>query len=250
MQRFFFTDEVISDCSFIVTGDKADHISKVLRMSVGEKAVFCDGRFDSVCRITAVSKSSVCFEIESTVENDTEPNVDITVYQCLPKGEKMDEMVKRCVQFGATKIVPVLSRRCVSRPDRKSFGKKVERWNKIALSSAMQSMRGRVPRVEEIIDYAQAIERMKSYGRAFVCYELENRNSLEGGFSGVKDVAFLIGPEGGLDEAEALFAEQSGVQCVSLGKRILRTEDAAAFLIPIILYASGDLYRSAGKELI
>lgn len=240
MQRFFFDGEIISDNGFSVTGEKYDHICKVLRMSVGERVVFCDGVTDRVCRITSIDKSSVVFEIEDAFKNSTEPKTRITVFQCLPKGEKMDEMIKRCVQFGVSEIVPVLSKRCVARPDKKTYSKKVERWNKIALSSAMQSMRGIVPKVREIIDYGEAVRQMQMMEHAFVCYEGERELRFDNSMVG-NQVAFLIGPEGGLDGSEAQLATESGIKCVSLGRRILRTEDAAAFLIPIILFASRDL---------
>ena len=242
MQRFFFDDEVITDGQFTVTGEKHNHIVKVLRMSVGEKAVFCDGnKTDYECELLSCDKSSALFSVLSEYPNTTEPDVEITVFQCLPKGEKMDEMVKRSVQFGVHSVVPVLSRRCVARPDKKGLAKKVERLNKIARSSAMQSMRGIVPVVQDAIDYATALKMMKNYDTAYVCYEDEhglviNKNALSG-----KKIAILVGPEGGIDESEAEAAKNAGIPCISLGKRILRTEDAAVFAIPIILSLTDNL---------
>ncbi len=242
MQRFFFDDEKIIDGNFIVTGQKHNHIVKVLRMTVGEHAVFCDGSgTDFECELLSCDKQSAEFSVVKSYLNETEPQLKITVFQCLPKGEKMDEMVKRSVQFGAYSIVPVLSKRCVSRPDNKTMQKKVERLNKIALSSAMQSMRGIVPRVENAVDYKTALSMLKDFDNSYICYEDEHGFLVnQADFSG-KSVAILIGPEGGIDNSEVELAKEQGIQCISLGKRILRTEDAAPFAIPIILSATNNL---------
>lgn len=242
MQRFFFDDEIIENDLFAVTDDKHNHISRVLRMSVGERAVFCDGnKTDYICELVSCTKDNSVFRVVESKINETEPSVQITVFQCLPKGEKMDDMVKRCVQFGAYSIIPVMSSRCVVRLDKKGCAKKVERLNKIARSSAMQSMRGIIPVVGDVVDYKTAISMMKEYDTAYLCYEDEkklviNKASLSG-----DRVAILVGPEGGIDKQEADFAAELGIECVSLGKRILRTEDAAAFTIPIVLSMTDNL---------
>lgn len=242
MQRFFFDDEKITENRFSVVGEKHNHIVKVLRMTVGEHAVFCDGQGnDYECELVSCDKQHAEFYIVNSFENNTEPNIKITIFQCLPKGEKMDEMVKRSVQFGANSIVPVLSKRCVSRPDAKTMQKKVDRLNKIALSSAMQSMRGIVPRVENAVDYKTALSMLKDYDNSFICYEDEHGFSInDADFKG-NSLAILIGPEGGIDESEITLAKEQGIKSISLGRRILRTEDAAPFAIPIILSRTNNL---------
>lgn len=242
MQRFFFDDEIIENNTFVVTDDKHNHISRVLRMSVGESVVFCDGKkTDYICELVSCTKDGSFFRVIESVENETEPSVEITVFQCFPKGEKMDDMVKRCVQFGAYSIVPVFSSRCVVRPDKKGCAKKIDRLNKIARSSAMQSMRGIIPVVEDAVNYKTAISMMKDYDVAYLCYEDEKKLVVnKASFKG-KRVAILVGPEGGIDTHEADFAIEQGIECISLGKRILRTEDAAVFAIPIILSMTDNL---------
>lgn len=242
MQRFFFDEEQIVDRKFSVYGEKYNHICKSLRMSVGERAVFCDGNFwDYECKLIALDSDSVQFEVIDSYKNKTEADLRITVYQCLAKGDKMDDMVKRCVQFGVYKIVPVLSNRCVSRPDTKSVSKKIQRLNKIARSSAMQSMRGYIPEVCDMINFEQAVSQMMKFSSAFICYEDEHVRVLDKSVVTGDDIAFLIGPEGGLDKSEIDFALNQGIPSLSLGRRILRTEDAAAFLIPMLLLLSNNL---------
>ena len=242
MQRFFFDNETIIDNAFEVTGEKHNHIVRVLRMSVGEVVVFCDKcGTDYECELVSATKEKAEFKVLTSYENKTEPSLKITLFQCMPKGEKLDEAVKRCVQFGVTKITPVISRRCVARPDKKALAKKVERLNKISLSSAMQCMRGIVPEVCDAVDFKTAIDLMAGYDNAFVCYESEKNlliNKLE--IKG-NTLAILVGPEGGIDESEAEYAISKGIECLSLGKRILRTEDAGAFAIPIFLSMTDNL---------
>ena len=236
MQRFFFDNEIIENDTFTVKGEKYNHIIRVIRLSVGEQVIFCDGNFnDYQCELISVDSEKATFKILDSYKNKTEPDVKITIFQCLPKSDKMDDMVKRCVQFGAFEIVPVLSKRCVSRPDNKSFSKKLDRFNKIARSSAMQSMRGYIPKVTELIDFKTAILKLKEYDTSFVCYEGEAEVNINSVDLSNKSIAFLIGPEGGIDETEIEYAINNGIKSISLGKRILRTEDAAAFLIPILL---------------
>lgn len=242
MQRFFFEDEQISDGRFSVAGEKFNHIVRSLRMTPGERAVFCDGEhWDYECELLSADAGKACFKVINKYENKTEPGLRITVFQCLPKGEKMEEMVKRCVQFGVYRIIPVLSRRCVSRPDGKSAAKRIDRLNKVSRSSAMQSMRGIVPKVESIIDFKDAIEQMKGFSNSFICYENEEQRVFDIPPNESCEAAFMVGPEGGFDEAEIEYANANKIPCVTLGRRILRTEDAAAFLIPILLYNTGNI---------
>ncbi len=242
MQRFFFDDEKIDGGKFSVVGEKYNHITRVLRMSVGERAVFCDGNMtDYECTLLSANKDCVVFEINRSYPTPTEPDYKITIFQCVPKGEKFDEMVKRSVQFGVYEIVPVISKRCVSRPDNKSAVKKVERLNKISCSSAMQSMRGIVPKVSEFVDFKTALSMMQDYDCRYICYEDEHGQVLDKQLLKGKNIALLIGPEGGIDESEVQLAKSLGIDCVSLGRRILRTEDAAVFSIPIILSLTDNL---------
>ena len=242
MQRFFLDNEVIQNGNFTVIGEKYNHIAKSLRMTVGECAVFCDGDgTDYDCELVNIDAKSADFKIIRSYPNTSESDLKIIVYQCLPKGDKMDEMVKRCVQFGVHKIIPVISSRCVSRPDEKSCFKKVERLNKISRSSAMQSMRGCIPVVENVIDFKTAVLQMKNYEKAFICYESEKDLYVDSAVISENEIAFLVGPEGGLDMNEVSFAAENGIPSVSLGRRILRTEDAAAFLIPILLMKTNNL---------
>ena len=242
MQRFFFDDEIIVDGFFEISGEKYNHLIRVIRLSVGEKVIFCDGNFnDFICQLVFADQKTAKLEIIESFKNQTEPEVKITVFQCVPKGEKMDDLIKRCVQFGAYEIVPVISKRCVSRPDKKSSVKKIERYNKIARSSAMQSMRGYIPKVTDFVDFNKALDMMQDYESKFICYENEKQNMINSASLSTNSIAFIIGPEGGLEQYEVDIAAEKGISVISLGRRILRTEDAATFLIPILLFDTNNL---------
>ncbi|MDE6723997.1 MAG: 16S rRNA (uracil(1498)-N(3))-methyltransferase, partial [Ruminiclostridium sp.] len=123
-----------------ITGEDAKHLSTVLRMKAGELVVLCDNnKTDSLCRICLCQKDMAELEVLESRENDAEPSVEITLFQCLPKSDKMDFIVQKATELGVVGIVPVLSKRCVSRPDEKSVLKKTDRWQKIAEEAAKQS---------------------------------------------------------------------------------------------------------------
>jgi len=138
------------------------------------------------------------------------------------------------VEMGVSRIVPVLSRYCVARPE---GDKKTQRWRKVALSAAKQSGRGMVPEVTEVMDVKDAIEEMSQAELSFVCYEKEQTKTLAD-LPTAQRISFLIGSEGGLSEEEAALWQSKGITAVSLGKRILRTENAATYVLPVLAYKS------------
>ena len=155
----------------------------------------------------------------------------------LPKGDKMEFIVQKAVELGVSRIVPYLSKNCVSRPDKTE--KKVERWRKIAAEAAKQCGRGRLPEVAAVVPVAQAAESET----ALFFYENERRIGLHDALAGgVRDtVSLMVGPEGGFDPAEAKAAVDAGLQSVSLGTRILRCETAPIAALAAVLYAGGNM---------
>lgn len=228
MEHFFLPE--IQE-TFQVEGDTYRHLTRSRRMRVGETAVFCDGSgMDYLARMTACTKDSATFEVEERTPSLTESDLKFILFQCLPKGDKMEEVLHRCTPLGITRFVPVKSERSAEAPGEN----KRKRWEKIVLSAATQCGRSILPEIAPVCSFQEAIEQMQEADAAFICYE----NS-EGAIPPLPKsgtVAFLIGPEGGLAPKEA----ESLPHC-SLGRRILRTEEAAAFLMPILLDRSGNL---------
>lgn len=249
MPRFFIEPHEVSEGDTLtLTGEDARHISFSLRARVGEAYTLCDTcNYEYACVIRAIDADSVTFEVMEKRPGDTEPDVHVTLYQALVKGDKFDTVVQKAVELGAMKIVPVLSERCVSRPDEKSLEKKRERWQKIARSAAMQCARAYVPEIGEPLAFREMTEELKDADCGFLCYEAEPHIPMKTLFAAKSackkavDYRFFIGPEGGISESEAACASQAGIPLVSLGKRILRTETAPLCVISSIMFFSDNL---------
>ncbi len=244
MPRFFI--ENASGDTMTITGQDAAHITRSLRMKEGDSLTVCGGQgLDFHCVIASMTDSEVLLRVEETVPTDSEPSVRLTLYQGLPKGDKLELIIEKTVELGVTAIVPVLMQRSVSRPDAKSAAKKQERWQKIALSAAKQCGRGVIPPVEPMITFRQMLPRLREHQAVLFFYECGGLPLPEalGGIvqKGLTDVAVVIGPEGGFDLAEAQALQESGALTATLGKRILRTETAPIAAAAAIMYATGNM---------
>ena len=245
MPRFFVDREAFAEkkgCdenSVVIRGEDAAHIALSLRMAVGETLVLSDGEgrdYDAV--IAAVRPDAVTLSLRASRPSRSEPPYEATLYQCLPKGEKMETVIQKAVECGAASIVPVLSSRCVAQLKAESREKKLLRWEKIAREAAKQTGRGKLVPILPPLSYAQALRKMADGDLSFLCYESEEETTLSAFLPGKEKmpgrISFLIGPEGGLSDEEVLMARQEGIPSVSLGKRILRTETASGFVLAVL----------------
>lgn len=243
MARFFVDPENIGTDEVRITGDDVKHISKVLRMRENENITVCDkcGN-DYDCTITQISADSVIAKIDSKYPNAMEAPIYITVYQGLPKSDKMDYIVQKCIELGAVRIVPVDTKRVISKP--KDIDKKISRWQKIAEEAAKQCGRGIIPEVASLIGFSDAIKEMsREDDLSLMPYECEKESKLKtvlNNNKGAKKINILIGPEGGFDESEAIIAQEAGIHTVTLGPRILRTETAPLAACAAVMYELGD----------
>lgn len=236
MAAWFFTEEEITSTKYIITGENAKHI-KVLRMKQGEAlTLVTPGGIQHECKLLYSDNLQSEVEIISSGKCLNEPGVFVTLYQALPKGDKMDYIVQKCVELGIGRIVPMMTARCVSRPDAKSLKKKTERWQKIALQAAMQSRRGIIPEVCECVSFKQAAELSKENEANIFFYELGGESVKEILTDKPKTLGMFIGSEGGFEEAEAELAALSGAKKATLGRRILRAETAPLAALSIIMY--------------
>lgn len=236
MSRFFLTDEdSINSSEIILRGENFHHLGRVLRARVGDEVELCDGKgMDYFCVAEHFDKESATLSITKSVPSTAEDGPFITLYQCIAKGDKMEQIITRCTEMGVSRFVPVLSRYCVARPE---GDKKIARWQKVALAAAKQSGRGLVPEVCPIINIEQAIELMAKNPLSFVCYEKETCNTIAN-LPAAKEISFLIGSEGGFADEECALWQSKKIPSVTLGKRILRTENAAAYVLPMLAYKS------------
>ncbi len=237
----FFVDYSGGD-TITITNPDAHHILHSLRMAVGEELTLTCRGTDYFCAIEAATSDEVVCRILSSEESRSEPTISLTLYQALPKGDKFETIIQKSVELGATRIVPLISRRCVSRPDDKSFSKKLERYRKIALEAAKQSGRGIVPEIAPLMSWNEAVSDAVKADTAVICYENEGgKRFSEMTISDGQSVSLIIGSEGGFDEEEVRFAEKSGITPIWLGNRILRCETAPLAAISIIMNISGNM---------
>lgn len=238
----FFVDNVEGE-SITITGGDAAHIGRVLRMAAGDALVVCDSGSDTeyFCKITAITPQAVTLAVDSARHSAAEPDVRVRLYQALPKADKMELIIQKAVELGVYEITPVLTSRCVSRPDAKSLAKKEERWQKIAEEAAKQSGRGRIPAVRPTLSFSAAAEELAGAPLSVLFYELggERLKTLLQGCPAA--LSIMIGAEGGFDEKEVAYAAERGVKTATLGKRILRCETAPLCALSAIMYETGNL---------
>ena len=248
MPRFFVEKESVLADKIVIGGEDAKHISLSLRARVGEKITACDGNgIDYECEISDITKNEVTLSILEEKASEAEPDVEVTLYQALVKSDKFDFIVQKCTELGVSKIVPVVTERCISRPDEASLNKKVQRWNKIAKEAAMQSGRGRIPVIEDAVSFDKALDEIKIADCGFLCYEAQPHMPINEIWlsckkkANIKNVSFLVGPEGGISDAEAAKTSQSGVYAASLGPRILRAETAPLCVMSAVMLLSDNM---------
>ncbi|MDD6762515.1 MAG: 16S rRNA (uracil(1498)-N(3))-methyltransferase [Clostridiales bacterium] len=241
MPKFFTARENITDTEIIIESEDAKHIKKVLRMGEGDEITVCDGRgIDYSARIRTIETGRVICDIISSRICDTEPGVRVTLYQGLPKAAKMDYIIQKTTELGISRIVPAKLSRCVVKLENEAAErKKVERWQKIAYEAAKQSGRGAVPEIAMPMDIDRIAEELKDTDLAFAPYECEQQTRLRQVLENagdVKNVSFIIGPEGGFDITEIEKLKNAGIQTVTLGRRILRTETAGEAVLAMTMY--------------
>ncbi|MDL2248323.1 16S rRNA (uracil(1498)-N(3))-methyltransferase [Tyzzerella sp. OttesenSCG-928-J15] len=241
MHRFFAP---VTGGNVQLCAEDINHISNVLRLKQGEEIIVCDGqKNDYLCRIKEISKKHIEVETLSVLKNESEPKCQITLFQGLPKADKMELIIQKCVELGIYKIVPVETERSIVKI--KDGGeKKTARWQGISLSAAKQCGRGIVPEIGGITTFKDALKQMAAFPFAFMPYELQQGNSLGSAVESIKDkaseIAIFIGPEGGISDEEAQLCKDANIVPVTLGKRILRTETAGFAALIMIFSALGE----------
>ena len=246
MHNFFVNENQKQNDRYFINGTDFNHIKNVLRMNIGETFLVSENGMSSLCEIESFETDTVIVKIIEENYNDTSLPIKIYLFQGLPKGDKMELIIQKCVELGVHEIVPVQMSRSVVKIEEKKKKSKRDRWQAISESAAKQSKCNKIPEISEILTYKQALEKAKDLDLLLVPYESKNGmedtktalNEIKSGMS----VGILIGPEGGFDDTEIESLEQIGAKTVSLGKRILRTETASiTALSMLMLYAEINL---------
>lgn len=249
MHKFFTPKENINDLEGKILGEDVKHIYKVLRLAIGEKVILndCEGT-EFLGEISDLSKTEVTLKIIEKLNSNNESNLEIYLFQGLPKAQKMDLIVQKGTELGIVKFIPTIT----SRVDVKLSGefKKLDRLNRIALEAAKQSKRSIIPIVTQPIDFARVLLEMKSmdlfivpyentenFGIKGVINELKEKNNLEN----IHKIGIMVGPEGGFESEEIEKLKQEGAYIITLGSRILRTETAGFVATSLVQYELGDL---------
>ena len=238
MPRFFI--DGTADGRAYIAGADALHIAKALRMRPGEALTLCDGKgtdFDGV--LETVTDRQVTVRISASRPSQAEPTLAVTLYQGLPKGDKMDWIIQKAVELGVTAVVPVATRRSVARLEGKA-DKKQERWQRIAAEAAGQCGRGMLPSVERPLSWSQALSRL-SGEPALVFYEGGGRPLRELVTPSTRRLSVFVGPEGGFDPEEIDAIRRQGVGVATLGPRILRCETAPLAALTLLMHLSGNM---------
>ena len=236
MERFFVESDAIQRNTATITGEDVAHITRVLRLKAGDEIRICDGQGrEYAARLTMLQKQEVQAALLEQVAIHTEPAHTVTLYQGLPKTGKMEVIIQKCVELGISAIVPLVTERCVVKPGA-DFEKKRVRYQRVAYEAAKQSGRGIIPAVRPLITFTQL-----PYGAhdlVLHAYEEEHARTLKQALQGAKarDIAILIGPEGGFTKEEVELSMHSGAKTVTLGSRILRTETAGMAMLAMTLY--------------
>lgn len=240
MPRFFI--DSINEADIFLDGENARHIGRSLRMRTGEKITVCCGGIDYDCEIRRITEDSVFLDLIEKHPCLAEPTVDVTLFQAVPKLDKLEFIIQKSTELGVSRVVPVLTRRCISRPNEKDFAKKLPRLAKIAEEAAKQSGRGKIPEISPIVSYSECLDMMKNLDKNIILYEGEGGKPFSDvAVEGIKSAGILIGSEGGFESSEVEQAVSAGAERVWLGKRILRCETAPISALSILMFLTKNM---------
>ena len=246
MHRFFTTPENITDEKVILRGSDVAHVRKVLRLKRGDRVQVLDGCGNCYTVIlSTVGHDTIECSINSKEDaNNCESPLRISLGQGMVKGVGFDGIVRKSVELGVDKVVPVSANRCVPKLSQEDVTKKMDRWQRIAIEASKQCGRSRVPDIgpklatvkEFCFFYRESDLKLIFWEeeRSIRIKDLSHKNQL-------KSAAILIGPEGGFSSKEVESSKKYGFQSVSLGPRLLRTDTAPLAAISILQNHWGDL---------
>lgn len=237
MYHFFVEPTQIAGNAAVISGPDVNHIRNVLRMKAGEEIEINDGTATWLCEITALEEDRVLAAVKGQREGSELP-CRITLFQGLPKADKLETVIQKSVELGVYEIIPVAMKRCVVKLDEKKREAKRKRWQAIAESAAKQAKRGMIPQVGAVLGYEAALAEAGRLDVFLLPYEhaqgMAHTRELLSQLAPGKRIGILIGPEGGFEEEEVEQAIAQGAEVITLGRRILRTETAGPALLAML----------------
>lgn len=246
MHRFFMKqDQFDGQCFLMEDKEEVRHLTKALRVHIGEELEICiiETGVEWIAKVSVLGEDTVTLKAIRQSEIKRESPIHITLYQGLPKGDKMELIIQKTTELGIKTIVPVAMDRSIVKLKAKDGQKKQRRWQKIAYEAAKQSKRTAIPQVTCPVAFNDLEKSIKGHDLVIFLYENEQQVHLSDILktSSAKSIAIIIGPEGGYSEVEAQQLVAWGAHSTSLGPRILRTETAGLSCLSIIQYEMGDL---------
>ena len=248
MPKFFVKENQVNNNQIHIIGEDVNHIKNVLRMKIGDTFKVCNEESSEnyLVEIQTFIKEEIICNIIEKIENSTESNVKVHIYQGLPKADKMELIIQKSVELGVNAITPIEMKNCVVKLDGKDKIKKIDRWQKISEVAAKQCGRNIIPKICSIKNISEICREFEQYNLVILCYENEKNTYLKNVLEEIKKskiinkdntkIAVIIGPEGGIDVSEVDIMKQNGAKVVSLGSRILRTETVSLNVLSIIMY--------------
>ena len=244
MQRFYIDKQAIDSGTITIAGSEARHIGKVLRLKERDSITLFDDN-GTIYNGTIISKDhkQVQVRIERESRDHDQQEANIVLGQALTKGSKMDLIVQKSTELGVSRIIPFSSARTIMRYDKKQSVGRVSHWQRIALASAKQSGRRRVPAVANITDFDRLVASDLPGYLKIILWEEESAVRLRQVLkqsSSLNPLIFLVGPEGGFAQDEVVRAREQGFITASLGDTVLRTETVSSAVLSVIRYETGD----------
>ena len=244
MPKFFVTTNDIKEDTIIIQNEDVNHIKNVLRAKVDDIIDICDSETSKnyICKIEQIEEKNIYCHIINEIQTNVEPHIKVSVFQGLPKADKMELVIQKSVELGVYDIIPVEMKRCVVKLNEKDKIKKMQRWQKISEGAAKQSGRDIIPTIHPVINIKTLCENIKEYDLVLVAYENEKINTLKQELQKIKQnnaetkIAIIIGPEGGIDDKEIEHFKENKAKIITLGNRILRTETVALNMLSVIMY--------------
>lgn len=231
MQRYFVKEKINNN--FILYETDIHHIKKVMRCKIGDKIEIVYDSTVYTCQITNLEPLDL--EIISSQKEDRELPLDTTIAISLVNEQKFDLILQKLTELGVSTIIPLKTERSIIKIDNQKASKKIERWQMICKEASEQSHRTKVPKVENIINLTDLIKVDKQL--KLICSLRDNTKKLGEYFTNdIKELLFVIGPEGGFSPKEEELLLNNNYKPVSLGKRVMRVETAAIYVASIISY--------------
>ncbi|ASK63148.1 16S rRNA (uracil(1498)-N(3))-methyltransferase [Virgibacillus phasianinus] len=249
MQRYFVPEDNWQDDRLTITGDDAHHIIRVMRGEIGDELI-CNhpSGFAVLGEVMALEQQEVAVFIKSKLEEKVELPVYVTIAHGLPKGDKLEYVLQKGTELGASAFIPFKADRSIVKWDGKKASKKMARFAKIVKEASEQSHRNRIPQVSSIMGIEELIAETMDYDVKIFAYEEEAKTDQFVSFSKIvsklrmnQQIVVCIGPEGGFSDKEVTLLKKNDFHSVRLGPRILRTETAPLYVLASISYQLEEL---------